>query len=345
MNRTPAKAATAKVANDLVEQLQTHFVEQLNELSKVFGTNTPFEAIEWGRDGGKHGGGVRYVATDDTLFNRASVNISQVHYDDEPTKKLSSATAISTIIHPMHPHVPSIHMHISWTEMRDGKGYWRIMADLNPAIEDEEATNRFNVVLKAAAGEHYDEGVAQGERYFNIPALGCHRGVAHFYLENFNSGDAETDVHFAQRFGTMMIDVYGAIVFEALENVIDPTEAELEQQLAYHTLYLFQVLTLDRGTTSGLLVHNQNDIGILGSIPRYVSKSLLASWKVQVQAPQDKLVDALLVALGEGDKVLVDEAVKQRLADAVREHYKEHPEALSMQASGDIVPPTVQNHK
>ncbi len=345
MKRTPAKSKSAQEANRVVGFLQHHFVEQLDELSKVFGASKHFEAVSWGRDAGKHGGGVRYVATDDGLFNRASVNVSQVHYDDDKTKKLGSATAISTIIHPMHPEVPSIHMHISWTEMRDGKGYWRLMADLNPAIEDEEATNRFNVVLKEAAGTYFEEGVAQGDRYFNIPALGRHRGVSHFYLENFNSGDAEADMAYAQRFGTMMIDAYCAIVFEALENVTQPTEEALQKQLEYHTLYLFQVLTLDRGTTSGLLVHNQNDIGILGSIPRYVSKSLLASWRPLVASPQDKLVDALLAALGMGDKILVDNDVKQRLADAVREHYKNFPEALSLQASGDIVPPTVENHK
>lgn len=185
----------------------------------------------------------------------------------------------------------------------------------------------------------------RAQRKATVPALGRHRGVSHFYLENFNSGDAEADMAFAKKFGDMMINVYGAIVFEALENVSEPIEKELEEQLAYHTLYLFQVLTLDRGTTSGLLIHDQNDIGILGSIPRYVSKLLLASWKVLVQSPQDKLVDALLAALGEGDRVLVDESVKQRLADAVREHYTTYPEALSLQASGNTVPPTVDNHK
>ena len=345
MKRIAAKSQSSRDANRVVGYLQHHFVEQLDELSKVFGTSQHFQALTWGRDGGKHGGGVRYEARDETLFNRASVNVSQVHYDDDKTKKLGSATAISTIIHPFHPHVPSIHMHISWTEMKDGKGYWRLMADLNPAIEDEEATKRFNAALQAAAGQYLQEGLKQGERYFNIPALGRRRGVSHFYLENFNSGDVEADLSFAKHFGEMMIDVYCAIVFEALETLGEAREEEYEVQLAYHTLYLFQVLTLDRGTTSGLLVHDQNDIGILGSIPRYVSKLLLASWKPLVQAPQEHLVEALLAALGEGDKVLVDDAVKQRLAQAVREHYKQYPEALSLQASGDSVPPTVENHQ
>jgi len=344
MKRTTAKSQSAQDANRVVGYLQHHFVEQLDELSKVFGSSQHFEAVSWGRDEGRHGGGVRYVARDESLFNRASVNVSQVHYDDDASKKLGSATAISTIIHPLHPKVPSIHMHISWTEMKKGGGYWRLMADLNPAIEDEEALTRFTVALKKAAGKHYEEGSAQGDRYFNIPALGRHRGVSHFYLENFNSGDAEADLAYAKAFGETMIDVYCAIVFELLENVVTPSEADYEVQLAYHTLYLFQVLTLDRGTTSGLLVHNQNDIGILGSIPRHVSKLLLASWKPLVQSPQEKLVDALLGALGEGDRVLVDDVVKQGLANAVREHYKRYREALALQASGSIVPSTVENH-
>ena len=54
--------------------------------------------------------------------------------------------------------------------------------------------------------------------------------------------------------------------------------------------------------------------------------------------PQDHLLLRLLDALPEGQVVLVDEVVKKRLANAVRAHYKEFPEALSMQASGEVVP-------
>ncbi len=345
MNITPAKSPSAKEAYAIVSHLQAYFVERLNQLSAEFGDNKKYVPITWGRDEGRHGGGVRYVATDDTLFNRASVNISQVHYDDVESKKLGSASAISTIIHPFNPLAPSIHMHISWTEMKKGKGYWRIMADLNPAIENREATQWFTACMRKASGEHFESGAAQGERYFNIPALGRHRGVSHFYLESFSSGDTEADKRLAQNFGEEMVDCYIAIFREVLSSATVAAEEDFEKQLAYHTLYLFQVLTLDRGTTSGLLVHDQNDVGIMGSIPRYIDKALLASWEERVAEPQNRLVRALVEALGEGDKILVDDTVKQRLANVVRKHYTEHPEALSMQASGNIVPLTVDNHK
>ena len=343
--RIYAKSTEAKQAKELVEELQTYFVGKLNDVSYELGNGEVFEAVEWDRDGGIHGGGVRYEARDESVFNRASVNVSQVHYDEDESKKLSSATAISTIIHPQNPHAPSMHMHISWTQMRDGKGYWRIMGDLNPSLKNDVFQRDFEMALERAAGEYYEEGKAQGDRYFNIPVLGRTRGISHFYLENFNTGDFEADKAFAFAMGKAIIDAYIGITLQALQYHVGYTQEEKEAQLAYHTLYLFQVLTLDRGTTSGLMVHDQNDVGIMGSIPSHINKPLLYSWLEKMPKPQDNLLLGLLDALPEGQKVLVDESVKKRLADAVREHYKKYPKALSMQASGEIVPPTVENHK
>ncbi|MDX1813148.1 MAG: coproporphyrinogen III oxidase, partial [Gammaproteobacteria bacterium] len=184
-----------------------------------------------------------------------------------------------------------------------------------------------------------------GDRYFYIPALGRHRGVTHFYLENYNSGDYPQDYALAKSVGEAAIDTYCQILRNALETRTTPTEDDFQKQLAYHTLYLFQVLTLDRGTTSGLLIHNQNDVGIMGSLPSHVSRNLLASWKENMPAPQDQLLQSLVDALPVGDRVPVEDAVKQALADAVRSHYQKHPEAIDMQATGNSVPTTVDNHK
>lgn len=275
--RTPAQSPESKIALQLAENLQAYSVSKLDDLAHTFGKGELSEAVEWFRDEGKHGGGVRYEAKDENIFNRGSVNVSQVHYDDDATKKLASATALSTIIHPKNPHAPSMHMHISWTQMRDGKGYWRIMADLNPSMEDAVSTRTFDMMLDKAAGEYANEGVEQGDRYFNIPLLKRTRGVSHFYLENFNTGDFEADKHFAKNMGKKVIDAYIGIVLQALQYYIGYTAEEKAAQLDYHTLYLFQVLTLDRGTTSGLLIHDQNDVGIMGSIPSHVNRELLSS--------------------------------------------------------------------
>ena len=152
-----------------MNSLQSTWVDSLQSVGGSLGLPTPFTPVHWVRDEGRHGGGVRRVAGESQMLGRASVNVSAIQYDDLPEKRLSSATALSTIVHPTHPRAPSMHMHISWTEMRDGKGYWRVMADLNPSMPNPDHTQRFLAVMKAATPEHFAVGNAQGDKYFAIP--------------------------------------------------------------------------------------------------------------------------------------------------------------------------------
>ncbi len=344
MNRISAKSTRATQAYTLVTDLQKRFVTKLNAISKKFGNGKPYEPTEWFRDEGKHGGGVRFMATDESIFNRASVNTSQVQYDNDDTKQLASASAISTIIHPQNPLAPSVHIHISWTELKNGNGYWRVMADLNPSIENTADKAQFANQLKQAAPQQYDEASAQGDRYFNIPVLGRYRGVTHFYLENYSSGNFDADMSLARTVGETAIDTYCDILSAAIETRTSPTDADRKKQLDYHTLYFFQVLTLDRGTTSGLLVHNQNDIGIMASLPSHLNRPLLASWVAKMPVPQDQLLKNMVDCLADKEVCPVEDDTKQALANCVRKHYQTHPEAIDMQASGNTVPPTVNNH-
>ncbi|MES0370805.1 MAG: coproporphyrinogen III oxidase [Mariprofundaceae bacterium] len=344
MTRTFAASSQASRAHELVSSLQNRFVAGLEKLAKSHNGEQRFAPVEWLRDEGIHGGGIRFATQDGALYGRGSVNVSQVHYDDSPEKKLGSATAISTIIHPVHPLAPSVHIHISWTEMKSGQGYWRMMADLNPSNENSAHKREFLAAMKEAAPDQFEEAEAQGDRYFYIPVLERHRGVAHFYLENYNSGDTESDYTLAKSVGEAAIDSYLDILTQAFDHPAKASDEQRAAQLAYHTLYLFQVLTLDRGTTTGLLVHDQNDVGIMGSLPAYVDRELLTSWVSRMEKPQDRLLLELIDALPDNSSSLVDESVKQKLASVVRDHYRKHPEAIAMQASGETVPSTVQNH-
>jgi len=345
MNRIPAASSSATEAIELVTALQHRFVRGLEKLAEDMSSSQSFALVEWGRDKGIHGGGIRYETADGDLFGRGSVNVSQVHYDDLPEKKLGSANAISTIIHPVNPLAPSVHIHISWMEMKNGAGYWRMMADLNPSNENKAHTAWFLAALRGAAPVQFDEAIAQGDRYFMIPVLSRHRGVAHFYLESFSSGDATADYKLADTVGKAAIDAYLDILADALDHQVEATDVQCAAQLAYHTLYFFQVLTLDRGTTTGLLVHEQNDIGIMGSLPPCVDRALLASWVKRMEKPQDQLLEALIAVLPDTSPALVGESVKQKLAAVVRRHYAAFPEAIAMQASGEIVPSTISNHQ
>ena len=170
--------------------------------------------------------------------------------------------------------------------------------------------------------------------------------MTHFYLEGHASGDAEADRGLAQRFGEAVLDRYVELFDEALTKAAgEPSEAERAAQLAYHTTYLFQVLTLDRGTTSGILVHDQNDVGIMGSLPSFVDRAVLATWAERVPDAQRPLVGALVAALPDQSPTPVDDGTRAKLASTLRGFYRAHPEALELQARGKILPPTLSNHR
>lgn len=314
----------AQQAMQMLSRLQHDFMQRLQSISKEFGSEAEFKTLEWLRDGGLHGGGLRFEAVEGSVFNRASINISQVQYEDLPDKSFSSATALSTIIHPSHPLAPSIHIHISWTELKNGQGYWRIMADLNPAITDQKDKQKFDNCLKEITGKYHQQGEHSGDAYFYIPALQSFRGVSHFYLEGFNP-DNISGIDFAKYFGESVIQCYSEILAQKTLHSEPPTKAQKIAQLNYHTLYFYQVLTLDKGTTAGLLIHNQNDTGTLGSLPARINRVLLASWVDKTPAPQDKLIKRFLRLLPEQDICLISTSLKAQIAEQIREHYQVFP--------------------
>jgi coproporphyrinogen III oxidase len=206
------------------------------------------------------------------------------------------------------------------------------MADLNPSLPDDSQTRRFADALAQAAPTLVTEARARGERYFFIPALGRHRGATHFYVEAHDSGDFGADLELVRGVALAALGTWMALLRESPRE--PATEPERAEQLAYHTLYLLQVLTLDRGTTTGLLAHDQNDLGTMGSLPSHVDKVLLASWEARLPKPQDELLRAIVETLPGAEVAHVTDEVRVELAKVVRAHYRAHPEALALQASG-----------
>lgn len=322
--RKEASSADAQSALQFVSGLQSVFVSALTDVAQSCGLSTEFERIEWLRNHGENGGGFRYQAKSGDVFNRASVNVSQIHYAADAGKALLSATALSTIIHPQNPLAPSVHMHISLTELASGACVWRLMADLNPSNPDQADTASFQAVLADVSGQHYASAKQLGDNYFFIPALNKHRGVAHYYMEGFAAKSNE-DKALPKAFGEAVIKCYCNILRNKLSAKTPITAEQKQAQLDYHTLYFYQVLTLDKGTTSGLLAHSQNDVGTLGSLPSHINRSLLASWVDKAGEPKNTLVAALLSVIPDENTSAINNDVKARIAEVMRSYYQQHP--------------------
>ena len=341
------QSSAAREAIACFTELQSNFV---TGLTRVDPSTLPeeFERVSWLRNQGDNGGGVRFQRANDAFLNRASLNFSTVHYEADSERALSSASALSCIVHPSFPLAPSLHTHISWTDLKSGKSGWRMMADLNPSNPIEDHRTLFLNSLKQVFQEQEDSvvehGLSQGDQYFSIPALNRHRGVVHFYLEQWSSGDFDADLKLARQFGQEVIRCYLQILEDSLQRG-NPTEQHQANQLHYHTLYFFQVLTLDRGTTSGILVHDQNDAGILGSLPGLIDRSLLETWLEKVPPLQQTLLQSILDTLPQQQRIELTLPLRIKLAQTLRQHYRDYPETQDLLARGFKVPPTVKNHQ
>lgn len=340
-------SAKAQTVVDSLSELQSFYAKGL-KLVDPHEPSRDFQRVSWLRNQGDNGGGVRLQRAQDPFLNQASLNVSSVHYEGDEARALASATALSCIVHPEYPLSPSMHMHISWTDLKSGKSGWRMMADLNPSNPIDEHRTKFLDAIKQVFHEMKESplshGLAQGDQYFYIPSLERHRGVAHFYLEQWSSGDFEQDRRLSMRFGRAVIQCYLQLLKDSLQRT-EWTEEHRQNQLAYHTLYVLQVLTLDRGTTSGILVHSQNDEGILGSLPNVIVRSLLESWVPAQTDLQRKLLKSILDALPSQERIELTTPRRKQLAQVLRKHYQIHPETQALLAKGFQVPPTVQNHK
>jgi len=339
-----ASSPSSVVATKVLTKFQYHIRDMLEE---TLGKSTVFTDCIWQRESGKWGGGSRLVAGGPDV-NRASINFSQVQYENIPEKRLNAATALSVIIHPRHAHCPSLHLHISWTEMKEDKaGTWRMMVDLNPSILNESERDVFSQNISKALGEHAHKAKAEGDKYFYIPVLERHRGAVHYYLEGYSSNDSvnsfEQDIVFVESFAEEVVQSYKTTLESSQKR--SATAKDEESQLAYHTLYFFQVTTLDRGSIAGLVIHGQNDIGILGSLPEFVDRELLTSWLPKMSGPSKELHQKILDILPNTKKVLIDNSVKKSLAEIIRGFYRENPDAMKFLARGSILPHSNQKHQ
>lgn len=322
-----AQSEEAKEVNLLFSGLQVYFVSKLNALALKFGEGRSCKSVMWECDKGNHGGGKRYEAKDKSLFDQASIHVYEIQYEDNKNKTLEATSVYSATIHADNPHVPSLHLSVSWEKMKEEKGCWHLIADLNPSIINEATLdqNIFSEILKKATGKLYDDGSVQGDTYFNIPVLRRHRGVSHYYLENYSTGNFEEEKAFILALYESVIDGYLSIFSAKLMLQLTYTKEKKEEQLAYHTLYLFQVLTEDRGTRSALLEHDQNDLGILASLPSYINRDILSLWVEKMLTPHDLLLNQILKVLPKAVPTPVDEKSKKVLANTIRKHYKKYP--------------------
>ena len=274
-----------------VRALQDTITNRLLELEP-----TPLQEDVWERPGG--GGGRTRSLAEGKLFERAGVNVSEVH-GELPAEFAESlpgagreffATGLSLVLHPTNPHVPTVHANFRYIE-KGGAWWFGGGSDLTPYRLYEEDARHFHAVWREVCDRHdpeyYPRFKKSCDEYFYLPHRKETRGVGGIFFDQL-TGERDALFGFWRDAGAAFLDSYVPIVERRRGEPY--TEEERRFQLLRRGRYVEFNLMYDRGTVFGLRTGGRIE-SILISLPPSVR------WDYEVQfpagSPQADLIDVL----------------------------------------------------
>ncbi|MBE0650372.1 MAG: oxygen-dependent coproporphyrinogen oxidase [Bacteroidales bacterium] len=225
------------------------------------------------------GSGMTRVLENGAKIEKAAINFSHVsgEYTSEMAKMAGrssgrfAATGVSSIIHPVSPLVPIIHMNIRYFELNDGTSWFGGGIDLTPHYVDKAEASWFHKKLKGTCDLYdlnfYSEFKKQADDYFFLPHRNETRGVGGVFFDQIEpSGmeDFEKLFDFTSALGKLYPEIYSEILGK--KSNLDYSEKEKSWQYVRRGRYVEFNLLYDRGTKFGL-ASGGNTESILLSMP------------------------------------------------------------------------------
>ena len=262
--------------------LRDRIVAAFEAVEGAYGSGAPgrFEVTPTTRADG--GGGLMSVMRGGRVFEKAGVNVSEVHgaLGERAQKAMAArgvpgmdkdprfwASGISLVAHMVNPHAPAVHMNtrMFWTPHAAWFGGG---ADLNPCIEYAEDTAHFHGQMQGACDAHspdyFPKFKAWADEYFYVPHRGRARGVGGIFYDDLDTGDWEADFAFTQAVGAAFLPAFLPLIERRL--AMPFTDTDRDTQLYHRGLYAEYNLVYDRGTKFGLETgHDAN--AVLMSLP------------------------------------------------------------------------------
>eukprot|EP00924_Labyrinthula_sp_SR-Ha-C_P009617 maker-scaffold_22-snap-gene-1.46-mRNA-1 protein AED:0.07 eAED:0.07 QI:350/0.66/0.5/1/1/1/4/0/410 len=304
--------------------------EQQKKITQSIGnleiSSNNFLLDSWDRESG--GGGVSGILQGGKTFEKAGVNISIVngklppaaiqqmrsnHSELENIEKGKTldffAAGLSLVIHPVNPHVPTVHLNYRYFEIEDkekNKKYWWFGggSDLTPSYLYEEDCANFHQTLKNACDKH-DDPKNQGnlfekykkwcDDYFTNTHRGEKRGIGGIFFDDlselatFEKEDEEVEKLIKiQKFQEDCLSAFLEIEKRMKQEY---GEEEKKWQQLRRGRYVEFNLVHDRGTKFGLYAPNPRVESILMSLP------LTARWeymhKIKPGSQEEKMMEVL----------------------------------------------------
>jgi coproporphyrinogen III oxidase len=190
------------------------------------------------------------------------------------------AVAVSLIVHPRNPYVPTSHMNVRYFRVEPGAGrepaWWFGGGfDLTPFYGFEEDAIHWHRTARAACAPFGDDLYPRFKRacddYFFLAHRGEPRGIGGLFFDDFDALGFERSFAFARSVGDSYLPAYLPLVQQRKRTPFG--EREREFQLLRRGRYAEFNLVIDRGTRYGLQSGRRIE-SVLASLPP------LVAWRV-----------------------------------------------------------------
>lgn len=246
------------------------------------------------------GSGDTRVLTNGSIIEKGAVNFSFV--SGKFTQKMEqllgekattySATGISSILHPVNPWMPIIHMNVRYFALDNGISWFGGGIDLTPHIIIPEDATLFHKKLKDVCDRYdchfYREFKGWADNYYFLPHRNETRGVGGIFFDRIKPGDDNSFTalfNFSQALAKAYPELYKVFMKKYGDRPF--SEREKKWQNLRRGRYVEFNLVNDRGTKFGL-ESNGNTESILASLPTN------ASWEYNYEAEPDGFEDKTL---------------------------------------------------
>ena len=222
------------------------------------------------------------VLADGQVIEKAAVQFTHSIADSLPPAasernphlagKPFQATAISLIVHPQNPHVPTTHANLRffWVEADQPFWYFGGGFDLTPFYPIDEDIVHWHQTAADAVGEHYAAMKQACDDYFYLDYRDECRGVGGIFFDDWTEGGFDTSFEMVKRVGEGFLLAYIPILNR--RKTMDFTNEQRDFQLYRRGRYAEFNLAIDRGTKYGMQSGRRVE-SVLASMPP------IAIWK------------------------------------------------------------------
>ena len=211
-----------------------------------------------------------------SIIEKGGINISTVSgkFNEKMQKNVLvasedpkfSATGISVVLHPMSPHIPSMHFNTRY--LTTTKSWFGGGMDLTPCLDFEDESQFFHKELEHICNKYdsnyYPKYKKWCDEYFYLKHRKEPRGIGGIFFDHLNSGNQKNDFEFVKDVGKFFLKHALHLINNNKDKVW--TSNEKNAQIIKRGRYVEFYLLYDRGTKFGLETGGNTD-AILMSMP------------------------------------------------------------------------------